>query len=182
MERRMSDGGEATRSGAWDLLARAAAERDGEQESGLRHELLEFTIDGDRYAVPVERVREIVRLRPITQVPRVPREILGVISLRGEIVQVMDLRTRLAAAAAPATRTSRIVVLHGDDGDVTGLLVDTVEQVLRVDESAFQRVAGQDEGFVADLCEHEGRFVSLLALDRVLDLEAHTMGREVRTR
>ncbi len=156
---------------SWDLLARAAAEREGEAEATLRHELLEFRLDGGAYAVPVERVREIVRLRPITAVPRVPREILGVISLRGEIVQVMDLRMRLQVEAAPASRTSRIVVLHGEDGDVTGLLVDTVTRVLRVTEDAFRRASSNDGGFVADLCEAEGEFVSMLALERVLDLD-----------
>jgi purine-binding chemotaxis protein CheW len=113
-----------------------------------------------------------VRLRPVTAVPRVPAEVCGVISLRGEIVQVVDLRRRLALAAARPTRATRIVVLHGEDGEVTGLLVDSVTEVLRVPAEAVQAPAGGESKFVSGLCERAGRFVSLMNLDRVLDLAA----------
>ena len=76
-------------SEAWDDLARTArpTENDDEQQEDLR-QLLTFEVDSTPYAVPVERVREIVRIRPITPVPHVPKEVRGVISLRGEIVEV----------------------------------------------------------------------------------------------
>ncbi len=155
---------------AWDALARAAAGNEALEEARLLRELLCFTVDGDPYAVPVERVREIVRLRTITPIPRVPTEILGVITLRGEVVQVLDLRLRLGVPAPPPTRTQRIVVLHGDEGEVTGLLVDTVSEVLRVDESAIQLPATDDSAFVSSLCTRGETFVGLLNLEKVLDL------------
>ena len=120
--------------------------------------------------MPVERVREIVRLRTITAVPRVPAQILGVITLRGEIVQVLDLRLRLGVSAPAPTRTNRIVVLHGDEGEVTGLLVDTVNEVMRVDESEIQPPATGDSEFVTGLCTRNDQFVGLLNLEKVLDV------------
>ena len=166
----MSAPSSETRS-SWDLLARVAAQGGQSEESIVLRELLAFSLAGDRYAVPVERVREIVRLRQITSVPRVPDEILGVISLRGEIVQVMDLRMRLGAPVTEPGRTSRIVVLHGDEGAVTGLLVDTVSEVLRVPEEAFRPTAGPESDFVTELCEHGGDFVSLLSIEKVLSVD-----------
>jgi len=157
-------------SGSWDLLARAAAHRgDGEERIELR-ELLCFEVAGETHALGVERVREIVRFRELTPVPRVPPEILGVIPLRGEIVEVLDLRRRLGAGPAAPGGSSRIIVLHGDAGEVTGLLVDAVREVIRVREEDFGSASGSPKGFVSELCERDGSFISVLHLERVLDL------------
>ncbi|MCG8590380.1 MAG: chemotaxis protein CheW [Proteobacteria bacterium] len=157
----------------WESLARKAAGSVGEgEESLLLRELLAFQLADTPYAIPVERVREIVRLRPITPMPRVPDPIIGVIALRGEIVQVLDLRKRLALPPTEQTRRSRIIVLHGDDDRVTGVLVDSVREVLRVTEEAMRAASEGDSGSVGELCVREGQFVSILDLDRVLDLGA----------
>jgi chemotaxis signal transduction protein len=141
-----------------------------EEETGLLREFLAFTLNGDPYAIPVEWAREIVRLRAITPMPRVPPEIRGVISLRGEIVQVLDLGRRLGVRAGEPTRTSRIIVLHGDHGNVTGLLVDSVREVVRVAEEAIQPPPTGESDSVEALCRQGEEFISLLNMDRVLDL------------
>jgi purine-binding chemotaxis protein CheW len=155
---------------AWDVLARAAAAREVSSAGRPLRELLVFELDGGLYALPVERVREIVRARSLTAVPRTPAEVLGVIVLRGEIVQVLDLRQRLGLAPAAPTRATRVIVLHGDDGDVTGLLVDGVREVLRVEEGALAPPAGDARG-VAALARKGERFVSLLSVERVVDFD-----------
>ncbi len=160
-------------SDAWDALARAAAGSEAREDSGLLRELLCFTVDGDPYAVPIDRVREIVRMRAITDMPRVPPEILGVISLRGEVVQVLDLRLRFGVGAPPATRTQRIVVIYGNEGAVAGLLVDTVSEVLRVEESAIQPPPTDESDYITALCTRGDEFVGLLNLDKVLELGSH---------
>ena len=137
----------------WEMLARAAARRrDGDAEAEERVQ---------------ERVREIVRVRPVTPLPRVPPEVLGVISLRGEIVQVVHLRRRLGLGEAALTRASRVVVVHGEDGRVAGLLVDAVNEVMSVTEESLRPPPG--EAVAVEFLSAQGeRFVSLLDLDRVL--------------
>jgi purine-binding chemotaxis protein CheW len=154
----------------WESLARAAVDRPTDEEAGIIRELLTFTLDGDPYAVPVEWVREIVRLRAITPMPRVPPEIRGVISLRGEIVQVLDLCCRLGMREREPTRASRIIVLHGDHGAVTGLLVDSVREVLRIAEEAIRPPPTGDSHSVETLCRHDDEFISLLNIERVLEI------------
>ena len=154
----------------WESLARAAVDHPVDEEASLLRELLTFTLDGDPYAIPVEWVREIVRLRAITPMPRVPPEIRGVISLRGEIVQVLDLCLRLGVQVREPTRSSRIIVLHGDHGSVTGLLVDSVREVARVAEDAIQPSPSGESDSVEALCRQNGEFISLLNMERVLDL------------
>ena len=162
----------AERAGAqWERLARRAARRsEARAEAFDRQQLLCVSIDGSRYALRVERVRQIIRVRPIAAVPRIPREVRGVISLRGEILQVIDLRRRLGSTPAEPTRSSRIVVVYGGDGQVAGLLVDAVTEVLSVTEEALRRDSGEG-GMVEALCDRDSEFVSLLDLDRVLEID-----------
>jgi purine-binding chemotaxis protein CheW len=156
----------------FEVLARSAAQR-GEvvTEGATERELLVLWLDDDPYAVPVERVREIVRLCPITPVPRMPAAVCGVLSLRGEIVQVIDLRLRLGLLPASGqSPRRRIVVLHGEDGQMTGLLVDRVSEVMRLRDEDLRPPTGRDTGAVIALAPQGERFVSVFDVDRVLDL------------
>jgi purine-binding chemotaxis protein CheW len=155
------------RAHSWEDLARAAARgvRDEPAHTGER-QLLVFHAADAAYAVPVECVREIVRVRPITPIPRVGGDVRGVISLRGEIVQVIDLRRRLGLAPIEPTRGSRIVVLDRDGG-AAGLLVDGVREVLRVRGEAIAPPSAGETDAVEALCVSGREFVSLLELDRV---------------
>lgn len=162
----------------WDEIARRAAGRiagHGQEDAAAElRELLVIWLDGDPYALPIERVREIVRLRPITPVPRVPAAVRGVLSLRGEIVQVLDLRIRLglppSALDEGGRRRHRIVVLHGEDGQLAGVLVDRVSEVLRARGDALRPPAGRESDAVVALVPHGERFVSLFDVDRLLDI------------
>jgi purine-binding chemotaxis protein CheW len=154
-------------------LARAAARAGGRaEESALLREFLLLRAAGDAYAVPVERVREIVRLRPITPIPRAPAAILGVVALRGEMIEVVDLRRRLGLADAEPARSQRIVVLHAADGEAAGLRVDAASDVLRVTDAALGPAPAGEAGAVVALCAWQERFVSILDVDRVLELGA----------
>lgn len=155
----------------WESLARAAVSGESQEEITLRREFVTFRLGQDAYAIPIERVREVVRLRPITPMPRVPTAVRGVISLRGEVAQVIDLRTRLGMDPVPASRTSRIVVVHGEDGTVAGLLIDSVRGVLRLSEEEIRSNAANEADVVVSLLTDGGVFVSLLDVDRVLALD-----------
>jgi len=157
----------------WLTLARAAAGRGGgTAEQELPRELLAFELAGSPYAIPVERVREIVREREVTPMPRVPSSVLGVVALRGEIIQVVDLRMRLDLETPETTRRSRVIVLHGDDKRVTGVLVDAVQEVLRVPEDQISVSSSAEIGVVSELCTRGEEFVSIIDMDRVLDFDA----------
>lgn len=155
---------------SWAELARAAAQggEDGAPEE-IR-QLLVFDVAGGSYALPVEMVREIVRLRPTTPIPRAPQDVCGVISLRGEILQVIDLRRRIGAQPTEPGRAARVVVVQGEDA-VAGLLVDGVREVLRVAAADVLAQTGA-EGMVSGLVRRNALFVSLIDLARVLDLHA----------
>jgi purine-binding chemotaxis protein CheW len=163
----------AAEESSWEALARATARvyADRPDERVAIRELLVFSLGSELYAIPVERVREIARMRPITLVPGVPRAILGVVSMRGEIVQVIDLRQRLSMSPAEPTRTSRIVVLQGEDDRLAGLLVDVVIQVMRVREEEIRPAAATESIPIEALFARGRDFVSVIDLKRVLHLD-----------
>ncbi len=170
----MSESGAVPANGErrWDVLAREAAQRrDLGSEPVELLQLLTFELEGAPYALPVECVREIVRIRPITPVPRMPEDVRGVISMRGEIVQVVDLRRRLGLEPVEPGRRSRVIVVHGGDGRVAGLLVDAVTEVMSVADDALRPASGE-AGAVDELCVRGEEFVSLVDLDRVLAVDA----------
>jgi chemotaxis signal transduction protein len=95
-----------------------------------------------------------------------------VIALRGEVVQVVDLRMRLKLAACDPTRSTRIIVLHGDDDRVSGVLVDAVREVMRVSEEHIRPATNGEDDSVSELFLSGDEFVSIMDLERVLDLHA----------
>jgi purine-binding chemotaxis protein CheW len=167
---------ESTTTGAmggadWESLARGAANEFGNDLEGtvqVLRELLVFGLDGAAYAVPVERVREIVRMRELTTIPRAPGWLLGVVALRGEVVEVVDLRRRLGLGASTPDRSNRIIVLHGDADRVTGLLVDSVSEVYRIIDDEVLPAQGLDVTSVSEVCPRGEEFVSILDVERVL--------------
>jgi purine-binding chemotaxis protein CheW len=111
-------------------------------------------------------------MRPVTPVPRISECVRGVVSLRGEIIEVIDMRRRLGLDPIEPTRRSRIIVVRSSSGDVAAILVDAVREVLRVTEDAIQPATGSESGVVESLCARGDEFVSLIELDRLLAIDA----------
>src|SRR5208283_5153505 len=91
-------------------------------EAGRRVEYLAFVLAGETYAVPIGDVAEILRPLPITEVPRAPATVLGVISVRGKLVTVIDLRRRFFLAESPVDRRTRILLADVGRQEPIGLL------------------------------------------------------------
>jgi purine-binding chemotaxis protein CheW len=116
-------------------------------EAGRRVEYLAFLLAGETYAVPIGDVAEILRPLPITEVPRAPSPVLGVVSVRGRLVTVLDLRRRFRLPEGPVDRKSRILLADVGKGEQIGLLVDEVQQVWRLaaDEIEPANVLGAEQ-------------------------------------
>jgi purine-binding chemotaxis protein CheW len=124
---------------------------------GPRVEYLAFRLGADTYAVPIGEVREILKLPPVTKVPRAPSEIVGVVSVRGLLVTVVDLRQRLRIAAAEITRKGRILLVIGAENEIIGLYVDEVLQVYRLAEAEIEIATNVLGGKIADYVVGIGR-------------------------
>jgi purine-binding chemotaxis protein CheW len=148
-------------------LARLEAQPSGVLSRGLREFLL-FGLAGEAFAVELGRVREIVSPPTLTKVPRAPSEVMGVCSVRGLLVTVIDLRRRMRLPAQPASRSSRILLTTTARNEVVGLFVDDVRYVVRLDGSeieAAQAVLGTDvPDHVLGIGRAQGQVIVLLDL------------------
>lgn len=126
------------------------------------------------FAVPVERVQQILETQPITLIPRAPADFLGVIDLRGQTVPVMDLRTRLGLPTAEDTPNTRIVVLDVQVGSVTrwlGIKTDRVFEVTGLDDDILENPNDMGPSWhtahVSGVGRRDGAFVAVLDMDRL---------------
>jgi purine-binding chemotaxis protein CheW len=133
--------------------------------------LVTFLLAEELYAVPVERVREVVRVQQITRVPQAPAHIRGVHGLRGVVLPVLEARTRLGLDPATLTAASRIVVVESR-GKRLGLLVDGVHQVCRVAKSRIEppppEVRSRCSEYIVGTAPVNERLALLLDLDKLL--------------
>jgi purine-binding chemotaxis protein CheW len=106
------------------------------------YELLAFAVAGEDFAVELSTVHEIVVPPPLTLVPRGPAAVLGVCSVRGRLVTVVDVRTLLGLPPRPTDKKTRILLGKGAEDELMGLVVDEVRQVVRLLPSEFETVGG----------------------------------------
>jgi len=139
---------------------------------------LTFSIADEDYGVPVLAVREILEYEVVTQVPRTPSHVRGVINLRGRVVPVVDLAVRFGMPPSPVTRRSCIVIVEvamPDEAVVVGLVADSVSQVIELlpgeiepPPSFGSRV---DVAFLKGLGRAGKKFILLLDIDRIFSDE-----------
>jgi purine-binding chemotaxis protein CheW len=156
-------------------LARSSASRAAARRAadlGKRVEYLAFSLAGEAYAVRIALIAEILKPPPITGVPRAPRSVIGVVSVRGRLVTVIDLRRRLRLPESKMDRRTRILLTSADRGEQIGLLVDEVRQVYRMADNEIEpaHVLGGDQApHIAGIGRPEGALLILLDLNPILE-------------
>lgn len=163
------------------VLATEATFRQGfsrrERAGGdYQREGLAFRLGDEEYALDILRIREIIKLRPITEVPRAPSWIPGIISVRGQVIPVIDLRMRLRLPARPLTKSARILIVTRLD-EIYGLIVDAVRQVVRMRDEDVEppppMLGGPESELISGIGRPRGdRMLILLNLDAVLGMQA----------
>lgn len=115
------------------LLDRHTIEDDDDEESEdtQRDKFLTFRIGGEEYGIEIRHVTEIVGIQKITEVPDLQEFVKGVINLRGNVIPVIDVRTRFAMESRPYDDRTCVVVVNIREMSV-GLVVDTVSEVLTI--------------------------------------------------
>jgi purine-binding chemotaxis protein CheW len=150
------------------------AQEERSREENVR-QLLAFKVGGEDYAVDLHEVKEILKHRPVTSVPRTKDFVAGVISVRGVVMPVVDLARRLGLGSGEPTSHTRILVV-GDLEQRYGLVVDGVMGVERGANLRVEPPPGVISGSVAEFFEGIGRMGSkmfiLLRLEAILDFEA----------
>jgi purine-binding chemotaxis protein CheW len=139
-------------------------------------EYLCFRVAEEEYAINILSIKEIIKPREVTEVPRMPAFISGVISLRGVIIPIMDMRCRLSLPTGVRTGRERVIVVKSG-ADFCGILVDWVVQVARIRRDEIEAppavLDGIDREFVMGLGHFDGRMIILLNLATILNIGLH---------
>ena len=133
-----------------------------------------FHLGEETYGINVMQVQEVLRYSEIAPVPGAPGYVLGIINLRGNVVTVIDTRTRFGLQSAEVTDNSRIVIIEAEK-QVIGILVDSVAEVvyLRTSEIDSAPNIGTEESakFIQGVSNREGELLILVDLNKLLSDE-----------
>ena len=140
-------------------------------ESSL--EFLCFRVSDEIYGINIMDIKEIIKPREVTEVPHAPTFVSGVLSLRGTIIPIIDMRLRLGLPGEEPTGKERVIVIKNDNS-FSGLHVDEVIQVVRVPldavEAAPAVLDGIDREFISGIGRSEGRLIIILNLENIADI------------
>lgn len=156
-----------------DMLQQPEGTESAESEERELH-LVVFSLEGEEYGVPIRQVREILRVPEISRVPQAPPHVRGVINVRGQILPVVEIRTRLGLEPLEIEAGSRVLLAEVHER-VVGLLVDSVSQVLRIPESVLtggEEMTASTAEYVRGLAQFDSRLIILLDMEQTLQPEA----------
>jgi purine-binding chemotaxis protein CheW len=146
-----------------------AAPQDGLSEGTDEElQLVSFQLGPEEYAIDILGVQEIIRMVDITQVPKAPHYVEGVVNLRGKVIPIINLRTHLGLSVAEHTKDTRIVVVEVGRL-ILGFIVDSVEEVLRLPQEMIEPPPSTGRGGAEPFHKGVGRFNGRLLI--LLDLE-----------
>lgn len=146
--------------------------RDSADEEKLQ--IISFYLDDCEYAFEVTDTVEVLKPRQLTEVPRTPDFIKGILSVRGEMVPVIDLKKRLCMDSAGRLHGSRILIAAVEDLKV-GFIVDRMTGVKAVPVRFIQSSAdekGADAGFLKGMISTGNSQIRLLNIGRLADISA----------
>lgn len=127
----------------------------------------------EQYGINIKFIDNIVRMQHITRVPQVPAYIRGVINLRGEVIPVVSIRLKMGLEEDEITKSTRIIIIRLENGELIGMLVDQVKEVVtlessQIDQASYDSTAkGEMANFLSGVGKNGEELISLLDLNLV---------------
>ena len=139
-----------------------------------RHQMIVFKIGAEEFAIDIVVTKEIVPIRPITPIPETQSYVTGVMNLRGNLVPILDLRSRLRAGiraegeSQPLPADARIMIVRLE-GKQTGLIVDGASEVIRVTDDMVESppdvITEMGADYIEGIIRVGDRFITVLNLE-----------------
>jgi len=133
-----------------------------------------FKLLSEEYGIDIQKVTTIEQVKPIARVPKTPKYLTGVLNLRGEIIPIIDLRTRFNLPETEINEETRIIIIK-TEGVSIGLTVDTVVEVLQLSEESIENVSGfskeLSQDYILGVGKVDDRIVTLLNIEKLAKLE-----------
>ncbi|KPJ85200.1 MAG: chemotaxis protein CheW [Spirochaetes bacterium DG_61] len=137
-------------------------------------QLISFVVGGEDYGIDIQRVKEVIRIREITKLPKCPVFVKGVINLRGDVIPIIDLREKFGLPHEEYTDMTRVIVVEVDEKSI-GMVVDSVSHVIRLSEDEIEPppplIGGLSSEFIRGVGKLGENLIILLDIDSILTTE-----------
>ena len=137
-------------------------------------QLVTFRLKDETYGINVMQVQEVLRVTEIAPVPGAPGYVLGIINLRGNVVTVIDTRTRFGLPSTELEDASRIVIIESEQ-QVVGILVDSVAEVVELRQSEIDAAPsiGNEESsrYIQGVASRDDDLLIVVDLNKLLSDE-----------
>ena len=135
------------------------------------YQLVTFRLENETYGINVMHVQEVLRISEIAPVPGAPPYVLGIINLRGNVVTVIDTRSRFGLPPGDIDDNSRIVIIEAEK-QVVGILVDSVAEVVELQGSEIDAApnVGNEESskYIQGVATRENDLLIVVDLNKLL--------------
>lgn len=146
----------------------------GKEGSGELQRFLEFSLGEEDYAIPLLTVREVISVPETTPIPKAPPHFLGIMNLRGQVISVVDLRTKLKIKPKENNHEESVIIVD-INGMNLGIVVDSINKVLaftREEVNEVPEIESQvSASYIQGVYRKEGSLTVLLDVAKVLDLK-----------
>jgi|TARA_B110000977_G_C10999563_1_gene463263 purine-binding chemotaxis protein CheW len=140
-------------------------------DTPVKIQCVTFELNNETYGINVMQVQEVLREIEVAPVPGAPNYVIGIINLRGNVVSVIDARTRFGLASIERTGMSRIIVIEAHK-QIIGVLVDSVAEVVdvKLDEIETAPNVGNDESsrYIDGVVSWRDKLLILVDLNKLL--------------
>lgn len=141
-------------------------------------QLVVFQLASEEYAIPISQVKEIIRYNSATKLPSTPGYMDGIINLRGKVISVIDLAGKFALSVEKSSDKQALIVEAA--GQEVGLVVDSVTEVIRLDDNAIEVANGiaHSGEYIRSIGKVDKRLLIILDLSKLFTKEEITVIRE----
>ena len=141
---------------------------------GPLDQLISFSIGDEDFGVDIQTVKEVIKYREITRLPKAPAFVKGIINLRGDVIPIIDLRERFGMDQKEYTNMTRIIVVEVE-GRSIGTVVDSVSHVIRIESGQIEPpplcVGKISAEYIRGIGKVGERLIVLLRISRILTAE-----------
>lgn len=135
-------------------------------------------IGSEKYGIDISYVDNIVRMQKITRVPKAQEYFKGIINLRGEIVPVMSIRTKMGLDNDEFTNATRIIILKIEEKGSLGVIVDEVCEVVNLSEDEIENnninSSHVKDSFINGIGKSGDQLISLFEINAIIEEKDNT--------
>ena len=144
------------------------------KEAGELRQFISFSVGQEEYGLELLRVKEVIRVRETTWLPKAPSFVKGIINLRGDVIPIIDLRDKFGLESHEDTAQTRVIVVEVE-GRLIGMVVDSASQVVRIPLDQIDPpppvLGGLSQELITGVGKLEDKLVILLDPDAILTVD-----------